>query len=185
MTAMSGDVGLPGYLVEKRARMTPAAEYAATVGVPRVVESMRARARVAGRSGVRQIAIRDFTVTSDSGPDFAGHDLGPSSPELLLGALASCLAHTWLIHAALQDVALAELEVGADAEMQSAVAAFPHPELPDHPFNIRYEVSVGYRGDPVAVQRLHDTVQLRCPLLNLLRRAVPIEGRLVVTKPST
>jgi hypothetical protein len=38
-----------------------------------------------GRSGVRRIRIRDFQVISDSPPDFAGYNLGASSPELQLG----------------------------------------------------------------------------------------------------
>lgn len=55
---------------------------------------LQAQAHAEGRSGVRRIRIRDFQVISDSPPDFAGYDLGPSSPELLLGALSSCLTHT-------------------------------------------------------------------------------------------
>ncbi len=58
---------------------------------------LKARATAEGRSGVRRIRVRDFQVVTDSPPDFAGYDLGPSSPELVLGALGSCLNHSYLI----------------------------------------------------------------------------------------
>jgi hypothetical protein len=57
---------------------------------------LKASARAEGRSGVRRIKIRDFQVISDSESDFAGYNLGPASPELQLGALASCLTHIYL-----------------------------------------------------------------------------------------
>jgi hypothetical protein len=47
--------------------------------------SLRASATAEGRSGARRIRVRDFQVLTDSPPDFAGYDLGPSSPELQLG----------------------------------------------------------------------------------------------------
>ncbi|WP_225510610.1 OsmC family protein [Rhizobium leguminosarum] len=77
--------------------------------------TLKASATAEGRSGVRRIRIRDFQVVSDSPPDFAGYNLGPSSPELLLGALSSCLTHTYLIHAADQDVPLEDLQAEVSA----------------------------------------------------------------------
>ncbi len=61
---------------------------------------LKATVRALGRSGVREIRIRDFQVISDSPPDFAGYNLGPASPELQLGVLGSCLTHITLIQAA-------------------------------------------------------------------------------------
>jgi len=72
---------------------------------------LKASARAEGRSGVRRIKIRDFQVISDSESDFAGYNLGPASPELQLGALASCLTHIYLIQAAEQQIPLDALEV--------------------------------------------------------------------------
>ena len=70
---------------------------AAGDGVPM---TLTAQVRAEGRSGIRRIRIRDFQVISDSDAHFAGYDLGPSSPELQLGVLGSCLTHTFLIQAA-------------------------------------------------------------------------------------
>ena len=38
--------------------------------------------RAMGRSGIREIRIRDFQIISDSKPDLAGYDLGPGADDL-------------------------------------------------------------------------------------------------------
>ncbi|WP_211884125.1 OsmC family protein [Plastoroseomonas hellenica] len=73
--------------------------------------TLQATVTAEGRSGVRRIRIRDFQVLSDSPPDFVGYDLGPSSPEIALGALGSCITHTWLIQAAAFGLPLDAIEV--------------------------------------------------------------------------
>ena len=67
---------------------------------PQTVEPVKLRAQVSaeGRSGVRRIRIRDPSGGERQPADFAGYDLGPSSPELLLGSLGS-LTHIFLIKA--------------------------------------------------------------------------------------
>lgn len=64
-----------------------------------------AKVKAKGRSGVREIRIRDFQIISDSPEDYAGYSLGPSSPELQLGVLGSCLAHITLIQARKEELA--------------------------------------------------------------------------------
>jgi len=44
-------------------------------------------------TGVRKLRIRDGLIVGDSGPDFGGWGLGPSSPELLCGVIGTCLTH--------------------------------------------------------------------------------------------
>ena len=83
------------YLEEKRQAMRERhAQLEATGARPHM---LKATVRAEGRSGIRRIRIRDFQIISDSGPDFAGYNLGPTSPELQLGVLGSCLTHIFLI----------------------------------------------------------------------------------------
>jgi hypothetical protein len=111
------------YLGEKRQAIAARkSSIAAGEGVPM---TLTARVRAEGRSGIRRIRIRDFQVISDSEADFAGYDLGPSSPELQLGVLGSCLTHTFLIQAATLGVPLDSLELEITA---SSIRA---PALPD------------------------------------------------------
>lgn len=69
------------YLAQKRQALQ-ARQEAVKAGSTGGPHTLRASARAEGRSGVRRIRIRDFQILSDSGPDFAGYDLGPSSSEL-------------------------------------------------------------------------------------------------------
>lgn len=86
---------------------------------PLTIEPARLKAHVSaeGRSGVRRIRIRDHQVLSDSPADYAGYDLGPSSPELLLGCLGSCLTHIFLIKAAEAQLPLDALDVDIEGDL--------------------------------------------------------------------
>ncbi len=59
--------------------------------------NLSATSKVAGNTGARPTKIGEFSILTDSAPGLVGNALGPTAPELLLGALASCLVHTyWL-----------------------------------------------------------------------------------------
>lgn len=140
---------------------------------------LRASTRAEGRSGVRRIRIRDFQIISDSGPDFAGYNLGPSSPELQLGVLSSCITHVFLIHAAQRNVPLDSLEVEIQAEMdgQAGKPGFEH--VPVYPHNIAYTVHLSSPASDEEIAALHEAVERSCPILNLLINPQQINGSIV------
>lgn len=139
--------------------------------------SLKASASAEGRSGVRRIRIRDFQVITDSPADFAGYNLGPSSPELLLGALSSCLTHTFLIHAADQDVPLESVEAEVSATIDPRGGAEGYGDIPVYPHNISYLVTLVSPASTEEIARLHATVETFCPILNLLNRGNQIVGK--------
>src|SRR5262249_55476801 len=81
------------------------------------VVTMKASSKVAGITGARPTKMGDHFIVSDSAPGLAGHSLGPTSPEMLLGALASCLVHTYLIQAVLMQIPLDSVEVEISGKM--------------------------------------------------------------------
>ncbi|KQP09490.1 OsmC family protein [Methylobacterium sp. Leaf93] len=145
--------------------------------------SLAARATVEGGSGVRRIGIRRHAIVSDSGPDLAGFDLGPSSPELQLGVLGSCLAHTVLIQAALQDVPITSLEVEVSATFDPRAGAEGYEDVPVHPHDLSYEVRLDSPADPARIAALHARVETACPILNLLRLPQDVSGRFTNAAP--
>ncbi|QHW32920.1 OsmC family protein [Paenibacillus rhizovicinus] len=147
------------------------------------VAKLRAKARVLGRSGVREIRIRDFQVISDSPPDFAGYDLGPSSPELQLGVLGSCLTHIALIQAAERQVSLHAVEVEVEGEMHPLAGRPGHEEIPVYPHNLRYKLVLESDESEETLQALHEVIERVCPIFNLLRQPQHIEGQLVIHRP--
>jgi uncharacterized OsmC-like protein len=161
------------YLTEKRAaligkRSQPLDD---SVIVPRTV-----KVRAEGRSGIRRIRIRDFQIISDSLPDLAGYDLGPGSPEILLGALGSCLTHTYLIQAAQLGVPLDSLEVDVSAQLdpRASLIGKDHPVFAD---GITYVVHIESSASTADVSKLREAVEKACPVLNFLQAPHLIKGR--------
>jgi uncharacterized OsmC-like protein len=162
------------YLTEKRLALAARQErLAAGDAQP---HALRAAVRAEGRSGVRRIRIRDFQLISDSGPDFAGYNLGPSSPELQLGVLGSCLTHVFLIQAARLEVPLESLEVEVSGEIDPRSGRPGFEEVPVYPHNLAYIVRVVSSATPEAIAELHEAVERACPILNLLVNPQTIRG---------
>lgn len=86
------------------------------------------------------VSVRDFQILSDSGPELAGYTLGPSSPELQLGVLSSCISHIFLIQAALRNVPLDELSVDVTAQIDPRTNKPGFENIPTYPHNIAYTV---------------------------------------------
>lgn len=172
---------LAEYLVQKRAALRDrrrAVEEGALGVVP-----FLARASAEGRSGIRRTRIRDFQIISDSPPGFAGYDLGPGSPEILLGALSSCLVHTWLIHAADQEVQLDSLEAEVRGQLDPRSGRPGFEDVPVYPHDISYRVLIRSPATPGQIESVSAAVERLCPVLNLLIRATAIRGEVVHSQP--
>ena len=121
-------------------------------------------------TGVRKLRIRDWQLLSDSGADFGGWGLGPSSPELLCGVLSTCLTHTYLIAAATMAIPLERVQVHVSADNNDAAFVALATDDPPLPFNITAHVEL-HAPDASAEQcaRLHHYAAEHCPLTRLVR----------------
>ncbi|QGF25010.1 OsmC family peroxiredoxin [Raineyella fluvialis] len=162
------------YLVQKKAALLARRSAAAEAGHPSMQISARVTAE--GRSGVRRIRIRDHHIISDSPADFAGYDLGPSSPEIQLGVLGSCLTHIYLIKAAEFDIELDSLAVGLTARLDPRGGLPEFPDVPVELQDIHYEVQVASPAEDERLEFLKSEVERVCPVLNPLARPQSITG---------
>jgi uncharacterized OsmC-like protein len=166
---------LPEYLVRKLALVDA---YRDALRQPDAAPvPLRASVAVAAGSGVRPIRMRDHTVTTDSGAAIGGYGLGPTAPELLLGALASCLAHSALVIAADRGLAIDQLEVEVTGELDyrgtlsvSAAAVVP-------PTGIAYTLRIAGDVADDQLAALKDDLDRLCPVLLALTRPTPVAGR--------
>lgn len=170
------------YLAEKRLALD-ARQQRLTAGET-TSHTLCANVRAEGRSGVRRIRIRDFQLISDSGPDFAGYNLGPSSPELQLGVLGSCLTHVFLIQAARLGVPLESLEVEVSGAMNPRAGRPGFETVPVYPHDLRYTVHLVSPAAPETISELHEAVERACPILNLLVNPQIIHGVVEHTQPA-
>jgi uncharacterized OsmC-like protein len=139
----------------------------------------KAHVTAEGRSGVRRIRIRDHQILSDSDAGFAGYDLGPTSPELQLGVLGSCLTHIFLIQAAAREVPLDSIEVEVSATLDPRAGRPGFEDVPVYPHDISYIVHIGSPADDETIGELYAAVERACPVLNLLRNPQEITGSVV------
>ncbi len=166
---------LQEYLVEKRAKVRANRAPAALAAAGAIAQ--KAVVKVEGRSGVRRIRIRDFQVILDSGPSLAGYDLGPSSQELFLGTVASCVTHTFLIHAADLEIPLDAVEVEISATQDPRAGTPGFEQVPIYPHDISYTAHITSAAPAQDIERLHAVVQAQCPLFNLVQAGQKIQGR--------
>ena len=131
--------------------------------------TLQAHVTAEGRSGVRRLRIREHQIISDSPYDFAGFNLGPSSPELQLGVLGTCVTHIFEIQAALLQVPLERLEVDVRGRIDPRAGTPGHESTPIWPHDIRYEVQVASPASDEELATLFEAVERNCPILNLLR----------------
>lgn len=165
---------LNDYLAEKRAAVL-ARNAAVDAGSAQPLQ-LKASVKAEGRSGVRRLRIRDHQVISDSPPNFAGYDLGPSSPELQLGVLGTCVTHIFLIQAAERQVPLESLEVEVTGIIDPRGGKPGHENTPIWPHQIGYTVHIDSPASRAEIDALFEAVERNCPILNLLRNPQTIRA---------
>jgi uncharacterized OsmC-like protein len=173
---------LNDYLAEKRTAVL-ARNASVEAGTAQPVQ-LKASVKAEGRSGVRRLRIREHQVISDSPPDFAGYNLGPSSPELQLGVLGTCVTHIFLIQAAERQVPLESLEVEVTGLIDPRGGKPGHEQTPIWPHEIGYTVHIDSPASREEIDALFEAVGRNCPILNLLRnpQAIRAEVKLINSK---
>lgn len=131
---------------------------------------------VAGNTGVRPVQMGAYRIVSDSAPGLAGHSLGPSSPEMLLGALASCLVHTYLLQAALLEVPLDHVEIEVQGALDMAGVVGLERSGPILLESISYTPTLRTSATAAEQQELHAAVEETCAVLNTLRHPMTVSN---------
>jgi uncharacterized OsmC-like protein len=160
-------MSLRDYLTHKASAMKAYASTFASGDAAR--EAISAECVADEATGARRVQIRDFSFVSDSGPGFGGSSLGPSSPELLLGVLASCLTHTYLIGAATKGIPLDKVNVRMAANNNDAAFLGLSTGDPPYPFEITAHVHIETTAPAGDVAALHEYAATTCPLTKLIR----------------
>lgn len=160
--------------IERKAKVLAQRREDLTANPEAAFVPLKATSHAAGITGVRPVQMGQYIVISDSAPGLAGHSLGPSSPEMLLGALASCLVHTYLLQATLLDIPLdgVEIEVTGGLDM-TAVVGLPS-DAPIRLERLAYAPTVASPAGPEEIERLHAAVEETCAVLNTLRSPMEV-----------
>lgn len=168
--------GLQNYLERKLAAMK-SFRAAASTNPDERKQKLTATVTAEGLTGVRRIRTRDFQVITDTGPALAGHDLGARAPEILLGALGSCISHTILIQAALQGIEVEELEIETSLDVDSLAG---HVDIVNPVSGISYTIRIKSNATADHLRSLNDLLPAICPVLNLVRFEQPVSTQIVL-----
>lgn len=173
---------LPEYLERKRVLVDAYREQLRSPEAGPV--PLRASVTIAAGTGVRPIRIRDHMVVTDAGAVLGGYGLGPSAPELLLGALASCLAHSALVIAADRGVVFEQfaVEVTGELDYRGTLGVTEDAVVP--PTNIAY--TLRFSGDvaDAEVAIIQAEMARFCPVLLALTTPMQVTGRVERGEPS-
>lgn len=140
MTELADERSLRTHLVQKGHAMRDAAVQRPTA--EHWDEVLEARCIADDHTGVRKLAIRDFHFLGDGGAMIGGWDLGPTSPEYLLGVISTCLTHTYLCLAAMRDLPLDRVEVRVRANNNDAGFFGVASDRPPQPHDITITVDL-------------------------------------------
>jgi uncharacterized OsmC-like protein len=155
---------LASYLERKTAALK-AARASASPKQEERMQHLTAQVTAEGGSGIRRVRIRDFQIITDAGPAMAGYDLGPRSPEVLLGALGSCISHTVLIQAAVEGIPIDSLVIDVSADIDSLAG---NSDVRTPLKNIAFEIQVESSASPEVFTRINELLPEICPVLNVI-----------------
>ena len=157
------------YYFDRKSAVLAARRADFTAAPEKATVRIKATSWVAGNTGARPVKMGETLFITDSAPALAGNALGPTAPEMLLGALASCLVHTYLIQAVLLDLPIDGVEVEVrGAVPMGGVVGLPYTKAPQME-EITYTARVIADAPVEAIERMHQAVEETCPVLNTVR----------------
>jgi uncharacterized OsmC-like protein len=165
---------LPGYMAVKASALESARD---RLRQPDAAPTpLSVSVRVAGGSGARPITVREFTIVTDALPALAGNNLGPTAPELLLGALASCLAHSYVVVAADRGIRFDAFELEVSGQLDYRGMLRVDPDAPVPPTGLHYHARITSAASAADLDAVRREVERYCPVLQALVQPTSVTG---------
>ena len=120
--------------------------------------------------------IRRFTLQVDEPPLLGGTDQAPNPVELVLAALGTCQEIVYAAYAAVLGIELEGVEITVSGPIDlrglfgitSVASGFQHVEM---------QTRIRSGEAPERIQRLVNTVQAHCPVLDILQRPLDVRNQ--------
>jgi uncharacterized OsmC-like protein len=126
--------------------------------------------------------IRDFKISIDESLEFKGTNTAPNPVELLLAALGGCVILTYRGYAKKVGLNIEDLIVNLEGDM------IPGGWLDDQGRErrgfkqIRYEVQIKTEAPEERVRQLHELVEKKCPVHDILSNKTEIKSKINMLK---
>ena len=139
-----------------------------------LLRGLGVKAARAGPKGIGTLTRREREVLYWP-PEAGGRDSSPAPGELILAALGSCLASTYVIQATTRGIDIDELEVTLEGWVDFRGQFELAPVRPGLG-GIKATVSVRSEADDDALEALGESVGLTSPVYDTIANPVPIEA---------
>jgi uncharacterized OsmC-like protein len=122
-----------------------------------------------------EVRIRDFRLDVDEPPLIGGTDAGPTPVELVLAALGTCQEIVYATYARVLDIPLNGVAVSAEGKLDLR-GFFGVADVPAGFQNVTFTVDVDSPAPPEDVARLVEAVNAHCPVLDILKQPLVVQG---------
>jgi uncharacterized OsmC-like protein len=122
-------------------------------------------------------SVRSFTLRLDEPPELGGTDTGANPVEAVLAALGSCQAIVYRAYASALGLRLDRIEVEARGYLDVRGFLDVAPVAPGFE-RVAFTTRVVSPEPPEKIAELARLVEEHCPVLDILRRPVPVTGTL-------
>ena len=121
------------------------------------------------------VTLREHKLIVDEPKSFGGKDEGPSPVELILAALATCQEITYKAYATAAGINIESVSVNLKGELDlQGFLALNKNTRPGFQ-SISGTVNIKSSSPKAEIDKLIDTVNTHCPVLDILSKGVPIK----------
>jgi uncharacterized OsmC-like protein len=122
--------------------------------------------------------IRDFPpLVIDEPPALGGQDAGANPVELVLAALGTCQEIMYSAYASVMDIALDGVEITARGYLDLHGLLGLDADIPPGYQRVSFDVDIRSSASEEDLRKLIDTVEAHCPVLDILTRSLPVQGK--------
>ena len=121
------------------------------------------------------ISIRDFTLRADEPPTIGGANTGPTPVELTLASLGTCQEIVYATYARILGIPIDSISVHTEGRLDLR-GFYGVADVPVGFGDVSFVVDIASPASPEEIERLVQTVNTHCPVLEMLRNPVPVTG---------
>ena len=127
------------------------------------------------------VKIRDHAMTIDEPAAIGGTDRGPNPVEVILAALGSCQEITYRAYATALDISIDKISVELEGDIDFRGFFGVDDSIRPGFEKIRARVKIESDAPESEIERLQETVNKHCPVLDILSNKVPVDLDVVVS----
>jgi uncharacterized OsmC-like protein len=160
----------------------------------RNIKALKLKPSIGQGTATTTVRIRDgvtcdiedgsWKLIADDMPGDGGAGLGPDPGVLVRAGLGSCLAIGYVMWAAQMDIPLDGVEVVVEADYDARGMFGVDDSVPPGWGAVRYTTTIASRAPEARIRELVETADRYSPILDDLRRAGSITGKLQIAAPS-